>query len=214
MPQAAILADLLSKPHLPRAYFMRHVPDLGAVAAPLLPVLRGHLAGASQFAEVRESQGVAARIVWGLTGEPDDVLSILAELVSRTGELSIEAIDTAGQLGTHAVSLVPALRLALADQSLHAQRIRLATARALWRIGDREPDLVTPVLPRLTSWATADEALDLLLAMRASAALPRLRELLDGDERIRTRGPSDVIVSEDERICTRLREVIAELEAF
>jgi hypothetical protein len=182
-------------------------------ALPLLPALRAHLTSASQFAEVRESQGVAARIVWGLTGEPGDVLPILAELVSRTGELAVEAIDTAGLMGTQAASLVPALRLALTDFSLHGSRIRLAASRALWRIGDRESDLVTPVLPRWTWWENADDALDFLLAMRATAALPRLRELLNGDERITLRGSSDVVVAEDERICARLREVIAVLEA-
>jgi hypothetical protein len=202
-PWLDALAELLREPNLPRAYVLRPVLDLGAAAAPLLPLLRGHVTAASEFEAVRESQGVAARLVWRLTDDPADVLPLLGVLV---GQRSVEAIDATADLGRAAASLIPALRLALADPDPYASRVRLAAARALWRIGERESDLLTPALPRSPSWETADDALDLLVELRATAALPRLRELLSSDARI-GRG-----VAEDEFICARVREAIAALE--
>jgi hypothetical protein len=56
-------------------------------------------------------------------------------------------------------------------------------------------------------------AVDLLVEMRATSAITRLRELAQQDARVVTAGIMDDIVRHDERLQARLRQAIQDLQA-
>jgi hypothetical protein len=179
---------------------------------PLLPALRGHLTGeASPHIEVRRLQGAVARLVWRLTSDPDEVLPTLRAVLAVTDRIATQAVDAAGELGAYGAPLIGLLRDALASQGTFASEHRIHAARALWRLGDRDSDLATPLLPRWEHWDRAEPALDLFVEMRATHVVPRLRKLLEGDQRIHF-GAADQYVPNDEQLQDRLRWAIAELD--
>jgi hypothetical protein len=185
--------------------------EIGEHARPLLDSLRRILTGApaGTFPD-REAQMASARVVWRLTGDPGEVLATVGAVLAAGDEPAATAARLAGELGSHARSLAPLLREALDDDS-----VRVDAARALWQLGGNAADLVEPVLGAVTDeWGHHNEAaLDLLVEMRATQAIPRLRQLAEQDARILTCGSVDEIVCGDERLQARLFEAIERLQA-
>jgi HEAT repeat len=117
------------------------------------------------------------------------------------------AASLAAELGAHARPLVPLLRRTL-DEPWASVR----AADALWRLGEDSAGLIEPVVAAVADcWGGGEVALELLVQMRATQAVPRLRELAEQDARIVTSGIDDEIVGRDERLRARLWQAIKHL---
>jgi hypothetical protein len=104
---------------------------------------------------------------------------------------------------------VPLLR-----RTLDQRWASLNAADALWRLGEDPAGLVEPVLAAVADpWGGGELAVELLVQMRATQAVPRLRELGQQDARIVTAGLDDTIVRGDERLQARLWQAIEQLGA-
>jgi hypothetical protein len=185
--------------------------EVGDQARPLLPALGRFLTGTAAFTYPgRHVQVAAARVVWRLTGDPDAVLPTLRAVLAAGEEPAAAAARLAAELGQAARGLVGGLRQALADP--RDPGARLAAARALWRLGADPAELVDPLLAAVADpWGGGELAVDLLVELGATTALPRLRELASQDRRVVTSGIADQIIPRDERLVRRLREAVDRL---
>jgi hypothetical protein len=118
--------------------------------------------------------------VWRLAAEPGPLLGTVGRALDR--EVVWEpTIARLLDVGGHA-RLLPLLRAALDDRWA-----RVDAARALWRLGGDAGDLVEPLVAAAAEcYGGGEVAVDLLVAMRATAALPRLRALAEQDARVVT----------------------------
>jgi hypothetical protein len=184
--------------------------ELGEHARPLLGRLQRLLTGEpARTFPARDAQMAAARVVWRLTADPDAVLPTVRAVLAAGGQPAGTAASLAAELGIHARPLVPLLRRTLNERwaSVHA-------AHALWRLGDNPAGLVEPVVAAVADcWGGGEVALELLVQMRATQTVPRLRQLAEQDARIVTSGVDDEIIGRDERLQARLWQAIERLEA-
>jgi hypothetical protein len=184
--------------------------ELGGHARPLLPRLQRFLTGepARTFPD-RHAQVAAATVAWRVTGDPDAVVPTLRAVLAGGETSAGAAARLAAELGDHARPLLPLLRAALDDRWA-----RVDAARALWRLGGEAGDLVVPLVAAAAEcYGGGEVAVDLLVEMRATAALPRLRALAEQDARIVTSGIHDYIVRQDERLRARLWQAVERLTA-
>jgi HEAT repeat protein len=186
---------------------------LGGHARALLPRLRQLLTGKPAWPfPARDAQMAAARVVWQLTADPDEVLPTVRAVLAAGDRPAGSAAGLGAEFGAHARGLLPLLRAALDDPWA-----RVDAARALWRLDHAAPGLVDglvePLLAAVAdSWGGTEPAVGLLVEMRAVQAIPRLRELAEQDRRIVTAGAIYGIVRGDERLQARLYDAIADLE--
>jgi hypothetical protein len=185
--------------------------SLGGHARALLPRLRQFLTGEPAPFPARDAQMAAARVVWRLTGDPDAVLPTVRAVLAAGDQPAGTAASVAAELGAHARPLLPLLRAARDDGPPWI--LGVDAARALWRLDRSAAGLVEPLLAAVADpWGGAAEAaLDLLVEMRATQTIPRLRELAGQDARIITAGKTGEIIHEDERLGARLLKAIADL---
>jgi hypothetical protein len=149
----------------------------------------------------------AATVVWRLTGEPGAVVPTVRAVLAGGETSAGAAARLAAELGGQARPLLPLLRAALDDRWA-----RVDAARALWRLGGDAGDLVEPLVAAAGEcYGGGEVAVDLLVAMRVTAALPRLRVLAEQDARVVTSGIHDDVVRHDERLQARLRQAIGQL---
>jgi hypothetical protein len=183
---------------------------LGGHAGQLLPQLQRLLTGkAARTLPDRDAQIAAARLVWRLTADPDDVVPTVRAVLAAGGQPGGAAGGLAAELGMDARPLLPLLRAALHDRSA-----RVPAARALWRLGGDASELVESLLACAAEcYGGGEVAVELLVEMRTTEAVLRLRELAEQDARIVCAGIMDDIVTHDERLQTRLRQAIQQLQA-
>jgi hypothetical protein len=184
--------------------------ELGGHARPLLPRLQRFLTGepARSF-PARHTQVAAATVAWRLTGDPDAVVPTVRAVLAGGETSAGAAARLAAELGDHARPLLPLLRAALDDRWA-----RVHAARALWRLGGDAGDLVEPLVAAAAEcYGGGEVAVDLLVEMRATAALPRLRALAEQDARIVNSGIYDYTVWQDERLRARLWQAVERLSA-
>lgn len=185
--------------------------ELGGHAQPLLPRLKGwFLTGEpARTSPDRDAQIAAAQVVWRLTGDPDAVVPTVRAVLAAGGQPAGAAARLAAELGAHAQPLLPPLRAALDDRWA-----RVDAAGALWRLGGAAAELVDPLVVAVAECMGGGEvAVDLLVEMRATGAVARLRELADQDARIVTAGILDDLVRHDERLQARLLQATQHLQA-
>jgi hypothetical protein len=185
--------------------------ELGGHAWPLLPRLQRFLTGeAGRTFPDRDAQMAAARVVWRLTAAPGAVVPTVRAVLAAGDQPAGAAASLAGELDAHARPLVPLLRRSLDDHWA-----RVDAAHALWRLDSSAAGLVEPLVAAVADdWGWLSEAaLDLLVDMRATGAIPRLRELAEQDARVVTTGTLDDIVRNDERLQARLWQAIQHLQA-
>jgi hypothetical protein len=182
--------------------------DFGGHARPLLPRLGRFLTGEpARTFPGRHAQMAAATVVWRLTGEPGAVVPTVRAVLAGGETSAGAAARLAAELGGQARPLLPLLRAALDDRWA-----RVDAARALWRLGGDAGDLVEPLVAAAGEcYGGGEVAVDLLVAMRVTAALPRLRVLAEQDARVVTSGIHDDVVRHDERLQARLRQAIGQL---
>jgi len=184
--------------------------ELGEHARPLLGRLQRLLTGEpARTFPARDAQIAAARVVWRLTADPDAVLPTVRAVLAAGGQPAGTAASLAAELGAHARPLVPLLR-----RTLDERWASVRAAHALWRLGDNPAGLVEPVVAAVADcWGGGEVALELLVQMRATQTVPRLRQLAEQDARIVTSGVDDEIIGRDERLQARLWQAIERLEA-
>jgi hypothetical protein len=203
--QRAMALDTFCAPAIARLL------ELGGHAQPLLPRLKGwFLTGEpARTSPDRDVQIAAAQVVWRLTGDPDAVVPTVRAVLAGGGQPAGAAARLAAELGAHAQPLLPLLRAALDDRWA-----RVHAAGALWRLGGAAAELVGPLVVAVAECLGGGEvAVDLLVEMRATGAVARLRELAQQDARVVTAGIMDDIVRHDERLQARLRQAIQHLQA-
>lgn len=148
-------------------------------------------------------------MVWRVTGDPGAVAPTVRAVLAGGETSAGAAARLAAELGDHARPLLPLLRAALDDRWA-----RVHAARALWRLGGDAGGLVEPLLAAAAEcYGGGEVAVELLVEMRASAALPRLRALAEQDARVVTSGIYDSIVWQDERLRARLWQAVERLTA-
>jgi hypothetical protein len=119
------------------------------------------------------------------------------------GPPAAPAAALAGELGDR--SLVLALR-----EQLTNQLAVVAAARALWRL-TREIHTAAVLNTLSQGFPRPQEAVSLLIEMRATSAVDALRELAERDARVVTFGLESETVMEDERLRTQIREAVVTL---
>ncbi|MBN1909081.1 MAG: HEAT repeat domain-containing protein [Pirellulales bacterium] len=137
-------------------YAIRALADMGPSAKAAAPVLKSVLAGKD-----RDLHMDAARAVWRITGQSDDVLRMcIADLEKSDKRYS--AADQLKELGPRAAPAVPALTKALNDEDW-CTRCNVAEA-----LGEMGPKAATAI-PALMKVLRSDE--DSLVRARAAEAL-------------------------------------------
>jgi hypothetical protein len=237
-PLLAATADLLDRPQRRSVEFeLRYAADTGPAAAPLAARLRRALGGGEATNAGEATERLAyAQLLWRATGDPAEALPVVNAALRRdhmrafekrwaaeraaTGETAPAVPDTsawsdpavakaaalAAELAPAAGRLRPLLHNALADRHACAP-----AARALWRHGTDQAQLIEPLLAGATDWLHGSRAVALLVEMDARNAAVRLAELAERDERCITSGSWDETVWEDERLRQELRQAAAVL---
>ncbi|MBG0567255.1 HEAT repeat domain-containing protein [Actinoplanes aureus] len=178
------------------AWDLRMLAEAGPAAAPLVPLLRAVLTDtAPETYPDRDARIAAARVLWRATGEVPGVLPTV-DAVLRAGGVPVRTAATlAADLAPAGTELLPALR-----EALRNRWATLDVARALWRYGTDPAELIDPLLAAAADPHGDQGAIGLLVEMRATPALPRLRELAEGDERVVRAGSYQDIVWLDDRL--------------
>lgn len=184
--------------------------ELGEAARPLLPKLQSLLAGTpARTMPARAAQIDAARVVWGLTRDPGAVLPTVEAVLSAGDQPAGTAAAFVPALATTGRALIPPLHALLGDRWA-----RVEAARALWRLGVEPRTLTRPLLTAIADGWPWRAALELLLDLRATDAVPALRELAEQDARAPVSGGADGAdgtVWEDERLQTAIRDAVSRL---
>ncbi|WP_433063030.1 hypothetical protein [Dactylosporangium sp. CS-033363] len=184
----------------------------GPELAPLVPALRAWLAGPDLTDDVRCE---VARLLWRATGDPAEALptarAVLDQRGSSIGFAARLAADLAPDLDGADPGLADGLWAALSGAARWARPI---AARGLWQLGVAVGDLVGPLLAGLAE-ARAEEAVALLVDMRATAAVPVLADLAERDERVPRYGSVSYYGSDvswhDDALRARLRAAVTAL---
>ena len=165
---------------------------IGPGARPAVPELEKLLD--SEWPELRKS---AALALWRIDGRARQAVPVLVKVLkgkqpspsafAETPEVYPwvrgQAAEALGVIGAEAREAIPALREALHDPN---RDLRIAAAAALWRV-DGDAATVPPVLLaalRGQDGLMPQTALETLgrLGLRAKAAMPAIRDLLDHDD--------------------------------
>ncbi|MFC6023713.1 hypothetical protein ACFP2T_47120 [Plantactinospora solaniradicis] len=189
------------------AWELRLVADAGTAAAPLLPVLQPWLTGTTKpLHDHRYDQVAAAQVAWRATGDPGLVLPTLRAVLRAGAAPTGVAASCLADIDAGA-ELAPELWKVLR----RGDRLgRVGTARALWRFGAAVDDLTGPLLDVVADPVTDDGAVELLVEMGATGAVPGLADLAERDERVVTAGFPDPVWSDD-RLRHRLRAAVSAL---
>ena len=180
---------------------------LGPSAAPALLTIRSLITASD--AQVRPA---AVAALWAITGDPDEVMRPLLDLLDDSAPFRIgEAATVLTEIGPPAQEALPRLR----DLLTHDYEwVRVPCAAALWEIGgDAEAPAVLDTL--LQAWeqnsATANHVVACLDRMGAAArpALPQLRSELHQPQR---RGMYNSL-DNDEKLQETSRTLIERLTA-
>jgi hypothetical protein len=171
------------------------------------------LTGAPGPARGRGENVAAARVAWHATGDPELVVPTLRAVLHAeaadgpgAGAAAGKAAELLAELGS-GHDLIPQLWTALRTGGRHG---RPGVARALWRLGEPTGDLVAVLVAAVADPVDDAGAIDLLVELGASEAVPGLSELAARDQRVVTAGGADP-VWRDERLCHRLRAAITTL---
>jgi hypothetical protein len=194
---------------VPDAATMTALSELGDELAPLVPVAMLHLTGAAAATHPqRDVQTLAARIV-AATGEPEAIKATLAAVLNGGHTPAHSAADLiadlAGRQPTVVADLVPALRQRLGDRWS-----RIASARALARLGTPVSELTTPLVEGVTDYA-ARFGIATIVELHAIDTIPALEALLATDRRFEATSFADDIVWADELLQDRVRAAVADL---
>lgn len=194
---------LLTDPRGRLQWELELLADAGPAAAPLVPLLTPWLTGRAAPNYEGEDQIAAARVVWRATGDTAAVLPTV-DAALRTGDSPARSAAKFATELPDVTSLVPALRKAVSgDWGV------VDAARALWRSGTPVDDLVRPLLTAAADTYVHTEAVDLLVEMNATSALPGLTALATQDNRV-VQG-SAALVWKDDRLRRQLHEAIRTL---
>ncbi|MEV6302388.1 hypothetical protein AB0M02_23440 [Actinoplanes sp. NPDC051861] len=212
---------------------LTRMADLGPAAAPLLPVVS---AVAAQSPDPNSRVG-AARVLWRATGDPEQALPTVEEML-RSGDSHARAaaelaadLTTADPTAAVPTAAVPSTAglLAAAPEAgrltvdspaarglisalraaLGAEWAQLAAARALWHLGTEPADLVKPLFSAMTTSIDASDRVRLIVEMGATGAVESLTRLAEQDERIF--GDTDDTVWRDDRLRRDLFEAVTAL---
>ncbi len=188
------------------SYLVADLLSLGSQVTPLVPALRRHLA---ERPDLLATNTAIVRILWRLNRDEDEVLPTLRAALSFTKGPSLTAVEAVADLGEHARPLAGQMRSLLSDGP---GLPRALMARLLWRLGAVNADELAEFIgPLATHGWGADQALDLLVEARAVRVVPRLREFVDRDRRVRL-GDTSTIIRNDERLRTRAIDALKRLD--
>jgi hypothetical protein len=201
----------------PRPATIRQFEPLGAQLAPLAPALREYLAA---HPERHETNSEILRLVWRIERDPAQVLPPLRAALSLGPRWEYDyanhppkaSLELAAELGEHARPLVELIRAALNSPM---GWLRAAAADSLVRLDAADADELVPILvpdPEKAyrwEWSAAAPALEVVAALRATQAIPRLTGWLTTDKRVQ--GHEDDTVEVDELFQARVRRILADV---
>ncbi|GAA2382883.1 hypothetical protein [Dactylosporangium salmoneum] len=222
----SILQPRVAEPDSDLDAALRQAADAGPALGLLVPGLQRYVHGkAARNRFSRDLQVAAARIIWRATGDAARVLPTVTALLAAGRQPAVAAVDLAQEL----IAGAPELAAAVADPAAHTDSPVTDLIAALRGLVDPAADALVPaarllagigtpiadLVPALVAVIEADElycaeALELIVDLHATDALPALTTLAERDRRIATHG-SNGVVRHDEQLQQDLRAAVARL---
>jgi hypothetical protein len=123
-----------------------------------------------------------------------------------------DLIFTLTQFGSETTPAIPLLKQALDHND---SWVRVDAARTLWQLDPGQADTILPtLLEEIQAQPTGFLVLDCLAQMGklASEALPRLREIIDSEQRVVKYGSTNEWIELDEAFSTATQETLNRIE--